>query len=314
MNGYNFTESVRQALAHARTEASKLGHEYVGTEHELLGLLVDDHTATVALRNLGVEPEALRAQVLSVLAPDKKKIPTGPDLAYTSRAKKALALSMSEARELNHNYVGTEHLLLGLLREKKGIAAQALTASGVSLHAAREEILAILGDRIPVAGNFHAGPRAANVGGIQATTGASAQYNQRMSAILGSAIGIAKARKSADISLVHMTIALLSHGQGMANAALDALRFRRDDALPELEALAPIVSTEAAETDIPRLSPAVMSVLQAVDAHAERLSASPGSQHVLLYILRSSADVASVFAKQQVTEESLTEAIDRVSG
>src|SRR5207237_6645437 len=74
---------------------------------------------------------------------------TGPDLPYTSRAKKVLELAMSEARELNHSYVGTEHLLLGLLREEKGIAAQVLTDAGVNLEAARAETLRILGTETP---------------------------------------------------------------------------------------------------------------------------------------------------------------------
>src|ERR1051325_6632678 len=117
MNGYNFTERVRRVLALAREEAQALLHEYVGTEHILLGLIRDDSGVAIAvLQNLSVDLEDLRKTILSILQRGKKAI-SGPDLPYTSRAKKVLELSMQEAQFLNHNYVGTEHLLLGLLLE-----------------------------------------------------------------------------------------------------------------------------------------------------------------------------------------------------
>lgn len=136
MNGYNFTEAVRRALAQARTEAARLHHEYVGTEHELLGLLrYDDTVAATVLKACDVELEALANAVDGVVVRGAAR-PTGPDLPYTSRAKKALEEAMSEARERGHAYVGTEHLLLGILREEKGIAAQLLVDFGVTYEVA----------------------------------------------------------------------------------------------------------------------------------------------------------------------------------
>ena len=150
MNGYNFTERVRKVLAMAREEAARLHHEYVGTEHILLGLIREgEGVAATVLQNLSVELDEIQQKIEETVKKGKSQATTGPDLPYTSRAKKVLELAMSEARELSHSYVGTEHLLLGLLREEKGIAAQVLTDAGVNLEAARAETLRILGTEMP---------------------------------------------------------------------------------------------------------------------------------------------------------------------
>jgi len=150
MNGYNFTERVRKVLAMAREEAARLHHEYVGTEHILLGLIREgEGVAATVLQNLTVELDEIQQKIEETVKKGKGAAATGPDLPYTSRAKKVLELAMSEARELAHSYVGTEHLLLGLLREEKGIAAQVLSDAGVNLEAARAETLRILGTEMP---------------------------------------------------------------------------------------------------------------------------------------------------------------------
>ncbi|MEO6526010.1 MAG: ATP-dependent Clp protease ATP-binding subunit [Gemmatimonadaceae bacterium] len=162
MNGYNFTERVRKVLAMAREEAARLHHEYVGTEHILLGLIREgEGVAATVLQNLSVELDEIQQKIEETVKKGKAAQTTGPDLPYTSRAKKVLELAMSEARELSHSYVGTEHLLLGLLREEKGIAAQVLTDAGVNLEAARAETLRILGTEMPQ-----------QPGGAQASAGA----------------------------------------------------------------------------------------------------------------------------------------------
>ena len=153
MNGYNFTERVRKVLAMAREEAARLHHEYVGTEHILLGLIREgEGVAAAVLQNLSVDLDDIQQKIEETVKKGKAAQTTGPDLPYTSRAKKVLELAMSEARELNHSYVGTEHLLLGLLREEKGIAAQVLTDVGVNLDAARTETLRLLGTEMPQGG------------------------------------------------------------------------------------------------------------------------------------------------------------------
>ena len=154
MNGYNFTERVRKVLAMAREEAARLHHEYVGTEHILLGLIREgEGVAAAVLQNMNVDLDEIQQKIEETVKKGKAAQTTGPDLPYTSRAKKVLELAMSEARELNHSYVGTEHLLLGLLREEKGIAAQVLTDAGVSLEAARTETLRLLGTEMPQGGS-----------------------------------------------------------------------------------------------------------------------------------------------------------------
>jgi ATP-dependent Clp protease ATP-binding subunit ClpC len=134
----------------AREEAARLHHEYVGTEHILLGLIREgEGVAAAVLTNLNVDLEEIQQKIEETVKKGKAAAAAGPDLPYTSRAKKVLELAMSEARELNHSYVGTEHLLLGLLREEKGIAAQVLTDAGVNLEQARAETLRLLGSEMP---------------------------------------------------------------------------------------------------------------------------------------------------------------------
>src|SRR5690348_11716193 len=153
MNGYNFTDRVRKVLQMAREEAARLHHEYVGTEHILLGLIREgEGVAAAVLTNLNVDLEEIQQKIEETVKKGKAAAAAGPDLPYTSRAKKVLELAMTEARELNHSYVGTEHLLLGLLREEKGIAAQVLTDAGVNLEQARAETLRLLGSEMPSGG------------------------------------------------------------------------------------------------------------------------------------------------------------------
>ncbi len=145
---YNFTDRVRKVLAMAREEAIRLQHDYVGTEHILLGLIREgEGMAATVLMNLNVDLDQIHERIEESVRKGKATIALG-ELPYTSRAKKVLEYAMAEARELNHSYVGTEHLLLGLLREEKGIAAQVLNSLGVSLEEARAETLKLLGSDV----------------------------------------------------------------------------------------------------------------------------------------------------------------------
>ena len=149
MPGYNFTDRVRRVLQIAREEAARLHHEYVGPEHILLGLIRDgEGVATRVLTGLNVDLEALRQKIEDTVKPGAAGA-AGPDLPYTSRAKRILELAMSEARQLDHAYVGTEHLLLGVLHEGASAAAQVLTGAGVSLEKARAETLRLLSTEPP---------------------------------------------------------------------------------------------------------------------------------------------------------------------
>ena len=146
---YNFTDRVRKVLAMAREEAVRLQHDYVGTEHILLGLIREgEGVAAEVLRNLAADLDELLRLVEENIRPGKATTPIG-ELPYTTRAKKVLEYAMAESRELNHSYVGTEHLLLGLLREERGLAAKVLGELGIGLDEARAEMLKLLGTDMP---------------------------------------------------------------------------------------------------------------------------------------------------------------------
>jgi ATP-dependent Clp protease ATP-binding subunit ClpC len=140
-----FTDRARKVMQLANQEAQRFNHEYIGTEHILLGLIKEGSgVAANVLKNLDVDLRKIRLEV-------EKLVQSGPDmvtmgkLPQTPRAKKVIEYSMEEARNLNHNYVGTEHVLLGLLREQEGVAAQVLMNLGLKLEEVREEVLNLLG-------------------------------------------------------------------------------------------------------------------------------------------------------------------------
>ncbi|NLW86217.1 MAG: ATP-dependent Clp protease ATP-binding subunit [Planctomycetes bacterium] len=140
-----FTERARKVMALANQEAQRFNHEYIGTEHILLGLVKEGSgVGANVLKNLGVDLHKVRVEV-------EKLVKAGPDmvtmgkLPTTPRAKKVTEYAIEEARNLNHNYIGTEHLLLGLLREHDGVAAQVLMNLGLKLEEVREEVLTLLG-------------------------------------------------------------------------------------------------------------------------------------------------------------------------
>ncbi len=140
-----FTDRARKVMALANQEAQRFNHEYIGTEHVLLGLVKEGSgVGANVLKNMDVDLRKVRLEV-------EKLVKSGPDmvtmgkLPQTPRAKKVIEYAIEEARSLNHNYVGTEHLLLGLLREHEGVAAQVLMNLGLKLEEVREEVLNLLG-------------------------------------------------------------------------------------------------------------------------------------------------------------------------
>ncbi len=140
-----FTDRARKVMQLANQESQRFNHEYIGTEHILLGLVKEGSgVAANVLKNLDVDLRRVRLEVEKILQSGPDML-TGRKLPQTPRAKKAIEYAIEEARELNHNYVGTEHLLLGLLRENEGVAAQVLMNFGLRLQDVREEVLVLLG-------------------------------------------------------------------------------------------------------------------------------------------------------------------------
>jgi ATP-dependent Clp protease ATP-binding subunit ClpC len=164
-----FTDRARKVMQLANQEAQRFNHEYIGTEHILLGLVKEGSgVAANVLKNLDVDLRKIRLEV-------EKIVQSGPDmvtmgkLPQTPRAKKVIEYAMEEARNLNHNYVGTEHLLLGLLREQEGVAAQVLMNLGMKLEDVREEVLNLLGHGLEASETGERGTAAAQKAGKSKT-------------------------------------------------------------------------------------------------------------------------------------------------
>ena len=152
-----FTDRARRVVVLAQEEARMLNHNYIGTEHILLGLIHEgEGVAAKALESLGISLEAVRQQVEEIIG-QGQQAPSG-HIPFTPRAKKVLELSLREALQLGHNYIGTEHILLGLIREGEGVAAQVLVKLGADLNRVRQQVIQLLS-------GYSGGKEAATAGG-----------------------------------------------------------------------------------------------------------------------------------------------------
>lgn len=156
-----FTDRARRVIVLAQDEAKLLNHNYIGTEHLLLGLIHEgEGVAAKALESLGISLEAVRQQVIEIMG-QGQQVPSG-HIPFSPRAKRVLELSLREALQMNHNYIGTEHILLGLIREGEGVAAQALLKLGADLNRVRSTVIQLLagyqGKEASMAGAPEAGP------------------------------------------------------------------------------------------------------------------------------------------------------------
>lgn len=144
-----FTERARKVIVYAKEEARRFNHDYIGTEHLLLGLIREgEGVAAAVLQKLGLDLESIRIEVEKLVQPGPQTQVLG-DIPFTPRSKKALELSAEEARALGHNYIGTEHLLLGLVKEGEGMAYRVLLNLGLDLGKVRNEVMDLLGSGIP---------------------------------------------------------------------------------------------------------------------------------------------------------------------
>ena len=154
-----FTERARKVILLAKEEAKRFNHDYMGTEHILLGLIREgEGVAAAVLQKLGLSPEKIRLEVEKLVQSGPTTMVSG-DIPFTPKAKKVIELAMEEARSLGHNYIGTEHLLLGLIREGEGVASQVLMNLGLDLNRVRSEVITLLGSSTP------ATPTAGGTGG-----------------------------------------------------------------------------------------------------------------------------------------------------
>ncbi|HEX9780411.1 MAG TPA: ATP-dependent Clp protease ATP-binding subunit [bacterium] len=154
-----FTERARKVILLAKEEAKRFNHDYIGTEHILLGLIREgEGVAAAVLQKLGLSPEKIRLEVEKLVQSGPSTLVSG-DIPFTPKAKKVIELAMEEARSLGHNYIGTEHLLLGLIREGEGVASQVLMNLGLDLNRVRNEVITLLGSSSPAAGSGPTGSR-----------------------------------------------------------------------------------------------------------------------------------------------------------
>ena len=138
-----FSDRARRAVALAQEEARRLDHNYIGTEHILLGLIHEgEGVAAKALESLGISLDAVRQQVEEIIGRGQQ--PPQGHIPFTPRAKKVLELSLRESLQLGHKYIGTEHILLGLIREGDGVAAQVLVRLGADLNRVRQQVIQLL--------------------------------------------------------------------------------------------------------------------------------------------------------------------------
>jgi len=138
-----FTDRARRVVVLAQEEARHLNHNYIGTEHILLGLLNEgEGIAAQALESLDIDLASVRDEVVKIIGQGQQS-PSG-HIPFTPRAKKVLELSLREALQLGHNYIGTEHILLGLIREGEGVAAQVLQQLGAELQKVRQTVIQLL--------------------------------------------------------------------------------------------------------------------------------------------------------------------------
>jgi len=170
-----FTDRARRVVVLAQEEARLLNHNYIGTEHILLGLIHEgEGVAARALEGMGINLEGVRNQVVEIIG-QGAQAPSG-HIPFTPRAKKVLELSLREALQLGHNYIGTEHILLGLIREGEGVAAQVLQKLGAELHKVRQTVIQLLsgaqGENEPGSGPVESGTRS---GGGRRSSGSSAE-------------------------------------------------------------------------------------------------------------------------------------------
>ena len=143
-----FTDRARRVVVLAQEEARKLNHNYIGTEHLLLGLIQEgEGHAAKALEELNISIDNVRTEVVEIIG-EGQQSPSG-HIPFTPRAKKVLELSLREALQLGHNYIGTEHILLGLIREGEGVAAQVLKKLGAELSQVRQTVIKLISSSNP---------------------------------------------------------------------------------------------------------------------------------------------------------------------
>ena len=302
MAGYNFTDRVRRVLQKSREEAARLHHEYVGTEHILLGLVREgEGVATTVLTNLGVHLDDIRYAIEKAVKTGAPSTAAGPDLPYTSRAKKVLELAMNEAREMDHSFVGTEHLLLGVMREERGIGAQVLADFGVNLEQARAETLRLLGGvkGAPPSESRSSHDAAVTPHKITRNVRTAHRISGNTQKVLVVAQKEAGRLGSSHVDAAHIALAILKTNSP-ARVLLTALGAQPDSLYGKLgAALATGSAAKAKSTVLPYTHQARLVLRLATDEARQLQHSEIGIVHLLLAVVREGVlDVPNVSLEQ----------------
>jgi ATP-dependent Clp protease ATP-binding subunit ClpA len=292
-----FTDRARRVVVLAQEEARMLNHNYIGTEHLLLGLIHEgEGVAAKALESLGISLEAVRQQVGEIIG-QGQQAPSG-HIPFTPRAKRVLELSLREVQQLGHNYIGTEHILLGLIREGDGVAVQVLVKLGADLNRVRRQVIRLLpwpaeGNRtsavsteVPAA---EATPLPASGGESRSATGKSAYHEQRAIVL---ALEEARMLNHTYVGTEHLLLGLIHEGDGVAAKALESLGISLEAVRQRvLEIIG--VGEQAPSGHIP-FTPRAKNVLDLSRREALQLGHNYiGTEHILLGLMREGDGVAA---------------------
>jgi ATP-dependent Clp protease ATP-binding subunit ClpA len=294
---------VKRVIDLALDEARKLGHSHVGTEHLLLGLVRDSESpAAKVLASLGVSLETVRHNVIATLGQPHREVgasaPTppssqstrsfGPFDRFTDRAKRVLALAQDEAIRLNHNYMGSEHLLVGLIREEEGVAARALAKLGVELEKARTALEFIIGR------------------GDSATSPSEITLSPRTKKIIELAIEESRKLGHGHVGTEHMLLGLAREGEGIASGILESLGITMDKVrhavMETMGATGTASSTQRPGRQYGAASSSARQVLLLAEDEARAMRHGHlGTEHLLLGLLRMEPASNSVLTDLGVT-------------
>jgi ATP-dependent Clp protease ATP-binding subunit ClpC len=211
-----FSDRARRVVVLSQEEARLLNHNYIGTEHILLGLVHEDEgVASRALRSLGIRLGAVRQQVEEIIGQGGSS--PSAHIPFTPRAKKVLELSLREALQLGHNYIGTEHILLGLVREGEGVAAQVLVKLGANLPTVRARVLQLVAD-----------------GTVEGAAGRAPSLSPELVAVLDEARRAAEAAGEAQVMPIHLFLAAVEHPDGAAGRMLQVVGVDPEELRPQV--------------------------------------------------------------------------------
>ncbi|MEJ7840912.1 MAG: Clp protease N-terminal domain-containing protein [Rubrobacter sp.] len=295
-----FTERARKVVVLAQEEAGRLRHNYIGTEHLLLGLVREEEgVAAQALTAVGVTLDGVRQQVETIVGYGQE--PTGAQVPFTQRAKNALEASLKEAMGLRHNYIGTEHLLLGLLRGPEDSAAKMLSNLGADPEAVRREVMKLLGETPRTQPPRDLGPLGWAREALQRSFGRYPRTEDRASfekftgparKVVVLAQDEARHFNHNYIGTEHLLLGLLREDEGVAAQALTSLNVTLDEVREQVESIVGY-GEEGTGAQAP-FTPRVNKVLQLAEREALQLDHDYiSTEHVLLGLVRESEGVAA---------------------